>query len=271
MQSHYISYKNSLIHYRRFGDGKKLLFCFHGYGRDSTTFSFLAKYLGSRFTLIAIDLPFHGLTQWKDALIFKPASLSQMMIDISHQLKIQPVKFSILGFSMGGRVALHLTRLLPHHVERLILLAPDGLSFNFWRWVGSRTFVGRTILHYTMQHPHWLLRLVNMAEKWKLMHKSLADFVRYYINQEVQRKILYRRWITMRKFTAELTELKKLIKKNKIPVKMLFGAFDKVIPARGGQKFVKGIEAFATVEVVQLGHHLLTEGNVKKIVQLIND
>lgn len=271
MQSHYITHRNSTIHYRQFGNGPKLLFCFHGYGRESYTFSILERKLGNRFTIIAIDIPYHGFTQWKDELIFEPKYLIGFLFEIRSRLQKDHLKFSLLGFSMGGRIALYLAQLLPEKVERLILLAPDGLSFNFWRWFASQTWVGSKLLHYTIHHPFWLTWLVNKAEKWHVIHRSLADFVRYYIRDEEHRKTLYRRWISMRKFNPNHGKLKRLIRKHRLPVKMMFGAFDRVIPYQGGQRFRQGIEEFATVEIVEAGHHLLSEGHVRKIAALIND
>jgi pimeloyl-ACP methyl ester carboxylesterase len=271
MQSHYITHKNSTIHYRQFGFGPKLLFCFHGYGRESYTFSFLEKRLGNIFTIIAIDIPFHGLTEWKEELIFKPNYLIQFLLDIASRVKRDHIKFSLLGFSIGGRIALYLTQLLPEKVERLVLLAPDGLSFNFWRWFGTDTWVGTKLLHYTIHNPGWIAWVINKAEQWHLVHRSIADFARYYIHDEEHRKILYHRWISMRKFAPSIATLKPLIKKNQIRVRMLFGAFDRLIPSKGGERLKQGIEELVSVEVVDAGHNLLSEVNVRKIAQLIND
>jgi pimeloyl-ACP methyl ester carboxylesterase len=271
MQSHYITHKNSTVHYRQFGNGPKLLFCFHGYGRESYTFSFLEKRLGNIYTIIAIDIPFHGLTKWNDELILKPKYLTQFILDIRSSLKKEHMKFSLLGFSMGGRIALHLTELLPEQVDRLVLLAPDGLSFNFWRWFGSETWIGSKLLHYTIYHPGWIVWVVEKGERWKVIHRSIADLIRYYIYDEEHRLSLYRRWISMRKFSPALGKLRRLIVNNGIKVRMLFGAFDRVIPYKGGERFKEGIEAFASFEVVEAGHNLLSEVNARKIAQLIND
>jgi pimeloyl-ACP methyl ester carboxylesterase len=156
-------------------------------------------------------------------------------------------------------------------VEKLILLAPDGVNFNFWRWLGSETWTGNKILAYTIHNPAWISWVINKAEKLRVMHGSLADFVRYYIHDDETRLILYRRWISMRKFSPSLSKLKKLIKKYRIPVRMMFGAFDRVIPYEGGERFRKGIEEFATVKVVESGHNLLSEVQASKIVQLISE
>jgi len=52
---------------------------------------------------------------------------------------------------------------------------------------------------------------------------------------------------------------------------MLFGAFDRVIPSVGGERFRKGIEQFATVQIAEAGHNLLSEAMAGKIAKLIND
>lgn len=271
MESHYIAYKNSTIHYAQFGNGSKLLFCFHGYGRESYTFSILERKLGKLFTIIALDIPYHGLTNWKEEQPFKPDDLVQFLLQIRIALKKENIKFTLLGFSMGGRIALHLTQQLAGEVEKLVLLAPDGLQFNLLRFSATETWAGNKIFKYTIYNPAWLLKMIKRAEKLKFIHGSVADFALYFINDEKHRMLLYQRLIAVKEFKVPTLILKKLIRKYKIPVKMLFGRFDKVIPFAGGENFKKGIEEFASIKVIDAGHHLLSEAHVDKIVQLIND
>lgn len=271
MKSHYITFKNSNIHYRQFGNGAKLLFCFHGYGRESDTFYILERRLGSLFTIVAIDVPFHGRTEWKDEIVLKPKYLQQFLQQIRSSLNKENMKFSLLGFSMGGRIALHLTQLMAGEVERLILLAPDGLNFNFWRWVASDSWAGNKFMNYTIHNAGWVAWLLGKAEKWNIIHGSLADFLNYYLNDEEYRIKFYHRYISMQKFRPSPGKLKRLIRKYGIPVKMMFGRFDNVIPYTGGEKFRAGIEEFATMKIVDSGHHLLSEGHADEIAKLIND
>lgn len=271
MKSHYITYKNSTIHYRQFGDGPKLLFCFHGYGRECDTFYILERRLAAAFTVVAIDVPFHGRTQWKDELIFEPKYLQQLLSQIRKSLDKENIKFSLLGFSMGGRIALHLTQLMPEKVERLILLAPDGLHYNFWRWVASDTLPGNMLIDYSIHHPAFVSWILDKAEKRRVIHSGLADFVRYYLDDDEHRLMFYHKYISMRKFKPALNKLKRLIRKHRIPVRMMFGRFDRVIPYAGGEKFREGIEEFASVKIIDTGHHLLCEMQADKIVRLITD
>src|ERR1035437_4038700 len=65
-----VSYQQSTFHFHQFGNGAKLLLCFHGYGEMAGSFLFLEKSLGKEYTMIAIDFPFHGKTNWQEGLLF---------------------------------------------------------------------------------------------------------------------------------------------------------------------------------------------------------
>ncbi|MDB5193370.1 MAG: alpha/beta hydrolase [Segetibacter sp.] len=271
MQSHYITHKNATIHYRIFGRGEQLLFCFHGYGREGYTFSFLNGYLGNVYTIIAIDFPFHGLTKWEGKYAYKPTQLRDTINEIRTNLGKQHDKINLLGFSMGGRISLHLTQLFKGEVERLVLIAPDGLKFNFWRWLGSDTLIGNWLLAYIINKPGFALWVLNQVYRLKIIPRGLADFVHFYLDDEEQRLLLYNRWTSMRKFRPKLDKIKNIIKKNGIAVRMMFGSFDRVIPAAGGEEFKRGIEAFAKLKVIEAGHNLLSEVHAGAIAQSFKD
>jgi hypothetical protein len=113
--------------------------------------------------------------------------------------------------------------------------------------------------------------VLNFAEKAKLINKSIASFVNYYMDDGQQRFILYHRWTTMRMFTPTPSKLKRLVNKQKLKIRMMFGKYDNIIPISGGEKFYNGIEENATLKVVELGHYLLHEGNAPRIAELFND
>src|SRR6266487_4172329 len=125
MENFFLQYKNSTISYYRFGSGPNVAICFHGYGEDASTFVFLEKFAGDQYSFISIDLPFHGKTVWNEGLNFIHTELVEIIKEIS-ELKNQ--KLSIIGFSLGGRIVLSLYQAMPEQIEKLILLAPDGLK-----------------------------------------------------------------------------------------------------------------------------------------------
>src|SRR5690349_2218871 len=105
-----------------------MAFCFHGYGEEAGSFSFLDKQAGQLYTFISIDLPFHGQTEWNEGLNCTTSDLAQIIESILKLENLQHptsnLQLSFIGFSLGGRVALTLYEKMPSKIEKLVLIAP---------------------------------------------------------------------------------------------------------------------------------------------------
>ncbi len=261
-----IIYKHSRISYRRFGHGDKILVCFHGYGEDAGSFLFLEKILGKEFDFIALDLPFHGSTDWKEGLLCTGDDLMNIIDQI---IGYGSKSFAILGYSMGGRVALQLLQANPDRIKKLILIAPDGLHHNIWHQLSTQTTIGNTLFSYTMNQPYWMFSLLKLLTATKLFNKSIVNFVHYYLDDPDSRQLLYKRWTAMRKFNPSLSLLKKIIAEKKTRISMLFGKYDRVILTKRGLKFRKNLEAFIRITELEAGHQLLKPKYADDIAMLI--
>ncbi len=124
-------YQQVSLHYSLTGKGKKVLLAFHGYGQTKLHFRHIAKQLSGQYTLYTFDLFFHGKSIWpfKDNPLTKNF-LAGMMSAFLEKEKIN--QFSLMGFSMGGKMVLSLLEQFPDRVEQLILIAPDGIKTSFW-------------------------------------------------------------------------------------------------------------------------------------------
>src|SRR5438477_13115821 len=89
-------------------------------------------------------------------------------------------KITLMGFSLGGRMALALYEKMSPSVERLVLLAPDGLKVNFWYWLSTQTWIGNRLFLFTMNHPSWFFSFLKGLNKLKLVNVSIFKFVNYY-------------------------------------------------------------------------------------------
>jgi len=261
MKTHLLRYRNSDISYQTWGTGGKWLFCLHGYGEDSQSFEPFAPLLADEYTMIAIDLPFHGHTEWREGLLFDPADL----VAIINLIKPASHSFSLLGYSMGGRVALQLAGMIPQQIERMVLVAPDGLHKNKWQWLATQTKAGNRLFAYCMQKPATMLFLADTGTKWGFFNKSLLRFVHYYLDKETERELLYLRWTTMRRFKPNQVLIKKEIIQCKIVVHLIFGAFDRVILPKHGYHFSKNANKLITVTEIASGHLLLKEKHIPQI------
>ena len=266
-------YKKSVVSYYCFGSGPRPVICFHGYGEDASFFEFLGKYAGNQFTFYCLDLPFHGKTEWNDGLTFTGTDLLQIIEQIlnGNNFKAQTLKPkpSLLGFSLGGRIALSLYQAIPERIEKLILLAPDGLKVNFWYWLSTQTWLGNKLFAFTMKHPGWFFGFIKLLNKVRMINTSVFKFVTYYVNDEKARHILFNRWVTLRKLKPNLARIKKEIRNNNTPVRILYGKHDRIILFSVGERFKAGIEEQCVINIIPSGHQVLHEKHIEEILSAL--
>lgn len=259
------AYKTSIISYSCFGKGPGKAICFHGYGEDKTSFSFLEALAGSQFTFFAIDLPFHGNTQWKGG-DFQAEDLREILASILGQHAARE-KLTLIGFSLGGRVALSLYQLVPEKIEKLVLIAPDGLKLNFWYWLSTQTRAGNRLFRLTMKRPHWFFAFLKMLNRLGFVNTSIFKFVSYYVHDKEVREELYHRWTTLRRLRPHLGKIKSLVRQFGTPVRLIYGKHDRIILPSRGEKFRKGIEPQCELKILPSGHQVLHEKHGKEILE----
>ncbi len=273
MDQHLLSYNGSQICYYRFGYGLKAMFCFHGFGEDGTLYNFLEKYSGDQFTFYSIDLPFHGKTIWKNEIPFTTRDLQNIIREIIDQNKNGSQNvitgFTLLGFSLGGRAALSLYQAQPDWIEKLVLLAPDGLKVNFWYWFSTQTRLGIRLFSFTMKYPGWFFAFIKILKKTGFINASVFKFVNYYIGNETARQLLFDRWTSLRKLKPDLKLIRNSIKLHRTPTRLVYGKYDRIILPVRGQVFQKDIEEFCTVTIIKSGHQVVHENHIEEILPVL--
>lgn len=269
MDSNFLHFRSSRIHYTCYGAGSSLLFGFHGYGESAQSFAFLETALDRDYTLVAIDMPFHGQTEWKEGLFLEPRDLLAVLEELAAILPVRKERWTFLGYSMGGRVALHLLQLAPEKIGKLVLLAPDGLRMNPWYWLATQTRPGNHLFRFTMRHPGWLFFLLRIGNALHCVNPGIYKFTTRYIDNIKVRQNLYARWTIMRGFRPKPGLLRNIIRSRKIPVRLVYGRYDRIIRAERGQQFRKGIEDLCTLLLLPTGHHLLQTSNLEIIEKAI--
>jgi 2-succinyl-6-hydroxy-2,4-cyclohexadiene-1-carboxylate synthase len=93
----------------------------HGFTHTGRSWQPVIAALGERYTSVADDIRGHG-----DASDRVPVTLEAVVDDV---LAAAPHRFTLVGYSMGGRIALHLALAAPGRVERLVLIgASPGIA-----------------------------------------------------------------------------------------------------------------------------------------------
>lgn len=270
MRAQQLAYKQSMISYYRFGTGPQPVICFHGYGEKAKSWLFLEPYTRGDYTFIAIDLPFHGDTSWKETTAFNIDDVVAITRQLMAQSTFEKLPL-LMGFSLGGRVALSLYESDPSQYAGMVLLAPDGLVVNPWYWLATQTWLGNRLFRFTMQHPRWFFALLKAMNRMRLVNASVYKFVSHYIGDPEFRIQLYSRWTALRKLKPNLAGIKRSIAINKTRVKLLYGKYDRIILPSRGEKFQQGIEPYCELILLNSGHQVLHEKYQQEIVSAMNE
>jgi pimeloyl-ACP methyl ester carboxylesterase len=263
-QSGYISSGNNRLHYLKWGSGKLLLLAFHGYGNDAAIFAPLADYLKDEYTILSFDLPHHGKSEWsKDTLLTR-----KQLVDLVENAEkmFATDKISLIGYSMGGRVCLSVLESRPANVEKVILLATDGLSVNGYYYFFTRTWIGKGIFRNMLSKPDPYVRVADWLKNKKLVNASRHKFATHFMQSDHSRDFLLRVWPSMSELIPSPSKLKATIKQYKIPVVIFMGAYDKIMPPSLGEAFRSGLDTVQLI-VLEKGHRLIDHESAQQIAE----
>ncbi len=93
----------------------------HGFTHTGASWDPVVTALGERYLALAPDIRGHGASS-----SLEPVTLDSVLEDLA---RLPPSRFTLAGYSMGGRIALHAALALPARVQRLVLIgASPGLA-----------------------------------------------------------------------------------------------------------------------------------------------
>ncbi|RIJ43021.1 alpha/beta fold hydrolase [Pontibacter oryzae] len=247
----------SKLHYRVIGKGKRVLLAFHGYGQSSSYYLPMEKALGDDYTIYAFDLFFHGRSQLHKHDM--PLTKEFLAGFINHFLEKKGIaRFSLMGFSMGGKFALTLVEQMPQHIEELFLIAPDGIKTSFWYNIATYPGWLQQLFKRTVLKPEAFFKMLQVLNKYNLVHKSLIRFAHFQMDSTPKRLRIYRSWIGFRDLNFDIRKIVKLLNTNKVPGTMFLGEYDEIISPKRVAVFIDALNQGELV-VLKAGHSNLLQ------------
>jgi pimeloyl-ACP methyl ester carboxylesterase len=252
MSSRFFQFKNSKLHYKTLGNGPRTLIMFHGFGQDNYSFHSLSTLLTSHYTAYIFDLYFHGQSTWGyGESPLEKAHWKETMQEFLKENQIE--KFSVAGFSMGGKFALATLEAFPDKTEEIILLAPDGIKTSFWYSLATYPLLFRKIFKSMIHHPERLQSILRTLHALRLTDKGLLKFAEFQMNSEEKRNRVYYSWVVFRHLRFDVDHLASLINYNKIGLTMIVGQYDKVIEPKNMESLLSKLNHY-TFETPAVGH-----------------
>ena len=245
------------------------MIAFHGYGLDGKTFYPITEEILDQYTVVAIDLPYQGRSRWRETSALTGAELTllihRFLQHINHQGKV-----TLLAYSIGGNYALGLTHHCPEIVDKLILIAADGLKFKLPFWIVTRTWLGKALFNGFVLFPQPIFFIIKLGRKINLFPPRVLNFFYESIATQNKRAALRMRWISVSRIMPWLSKVVKTINEHQIHVKLIFGRKDHVIPVVNAMRFSKKVE-HCHLEILEQGHQLLHKGNAKVLKKVLVD
>jgi pimeloyl-ACP methyl ester carboxylesterase len=261
-----VHHKEYEIEYFVYGNGPEIAFAFHGFNNHATDYKALGDTLRDQYTLVSINIFFHGSSTAKVGVIEKGFSVNDLK-DLARDLSglFPSEKYTLIGYSLGGRIVLKLLEIVPEKIERVILLSPDGIRSSRFYLFLTQTIIGKNVFTDVIKNPSSFHQLAGFLRKSKIISEKRYQFAISNFDSDQKRKKVYQVWMTLRKISSKNKKIKSILKEYKIPLHLFFGRHDKIIPPSIGINYRKGYEKLISMEILETGHRLLTDKTLKEI------
>lgn len=263
MTSTFLPHPAGRVHTLRFGTGPELLIALHGFSDRARMFAVLAPALAKRYTVVAIDWPFHGQTEWA-----KNTFTKEDLLDIVRQIAENEGKerFSLMGFSFGARLAQAMLPELVGQLNKLYLLSPDGVKTKGMT-AATRTPVWvRHLLYRILQNPNWFIQLVRFGRSLRLVPPLIHHFLTNNLNRPERFRRTFGCWLAMDSFYLGRRRIKAILQKSQLPTDVHIGLNDPMLQQATLKKQYEGmpnVRVFWSDD----GHRLVSEELARRLAQ----
>lgn len=237
------------IHYQDTGPrDAPVLVLLHGFGSSLQTWDVWAAKLELNYRVIRLDLPGFGLTGPSPLHDYSEANDLATLTHFVDKLGVS--SFSVLGHSMGGKMAWGLAAAKPDRVKALVLMAPDG--FAQAKDIGTKPYAMPSIMGVIKFSLPKILVRKSIAPAFydaSALSDRLVD--RYYDMLRapgVRAAILERGNQTI--YTDPVPRLKQIT----APTLLVWGEQDQMIPSSNAQSYAEVLANSKTVLLPKLGH-----------------
>lgn len=230
------------------GPERPVVLMLHGFGGSLHTWEDWAAGLAATHRVIRLDLPGAGLTGADPSGDYSDERGFTLLAALLTQRGA--ARTTVLGHSMGGRLAWRFAAAMPERVERLVLVAPDGFAspgFDYGKPV--ETGVVARLLPQVL--PRMVLRwslAPAYADPERVMTEALVS--RYHdllLAPGVRPAILAR--------LAQLNLLPPpLLRTIQAPTLLLWGEQDQMIPLANAQDYLQALPHARLATLPRVGH-----------------
>lgn len=266
---HYFTHGATLA-YRTYGSGPLAVLAFHGFGRTGEDFAILEEPLGAHCTIHAFDLHFHGQSPGYPERAERPFTSAELATYFAAFLDHKGlVKSALLGYSLGGRIALGLVEAMPERLDRVFLVAPDGLKTRPWYRGLAASRPGRWSYRRFVASPRVVHGIIAALRGLRLMDERMHRFLIGQTDSRAKRQLVHDVWLSYRLIEPDLATVAYHVRAHIIPVHLFFGARDRIIRPALGERLRPLAPEWITQRELPFGHVLLSPELGEAMVPLV--
>jgi pimeloyl-ACP methyl ester carboxylesterase len=252
---HYESYMNPLF------QNKPVLILIHGFLSSTFSFRKLIPYLTKHYSVIAIDLPPFGKSQKCRRFIYSYENFAKIIEQLIEDLQIE--RSVLIGHSMGGQIALQVSKRRPDLIDKMVLLC----SSSYLERAKPHLFYSSYLPFFSLILKNWLKRkgirgnLSNVVYDKTLIDEVMINgYMQPFIDENIFRSLT--RMIRDREGDLRSEEIKQI----ETPSLLIWGKEDRVVPLHIGKQLHTDLPNSELV-VYNKTAHLLPEENAKDVYQ----
>jgi len=227
---------------------KPVLLLLHGFGASLHTWDVWTAQLSQHFRVLRVDLPGSGLSGPDTQGDYTDSRTIALLLALMDQRGV--ARASLIGHSIGGRIAWTLAASHPARVDKLVLLAPDGFaSPGFAYGSAPKVPVTMGLMRYTL--PRWMLRsnlLLAYADPATLSDDLLTRYHELMLAPGSRVALLARMQQT------QLVDPVPLLRRITAPTLLVWGRQDAMIPFANAADYQREIPHNTLLELDHMGH-----------------
>lgn len=260
----FIDVANTRLHVRDTGPrNAPVLIMLHGFGSSLHTWQPWAEALEREYRVIRFDFPGSGLSAVAPDGDYRDARTMQLLDALMDTLHV--ARATLIGNSMGGRIAWSFAAQYPSRVERLVLISPDGFaSPGFEYGKAADVPMTMTLMRYVLPKPLLTMSLKPAYANPAAMTDSLAT--RYYDLMLVPGA---RAAMLDRMKQTVLVDPVPVLRRILVPTLLLWGTADQMIPFTNATDYQRSLPNVTLVSLPGLGHLPFEEAPQQSLAPLV--
>ena len=224
------------------------LIMIHGFGSSLQTWEPWAETLAGNFRVIRFDLPGSGLSAPDTSRDYGDARSVALVLALMDRLGV--TRATLVGNSIGGRIAWRFAAAHPERIAKLVLISPDGFAspgVEYGKIPDVPSAAG--LMRYVL--PQALVAASLKPAYGDPAKLTQAVVTRYH---DLMRAPGGRQALLERMGQGVLTDPRPLLRQIHVPVLIMWGERDGMIPVANAKDYLQALSNARLVTFPQLGH-----------------